>query len=107
MDACLKHSDQECLSEKLNHDANKIMGQKIQAVKGMNDLLPVEQRDFKLTSAFWQAFEETVARWAKRYAYQQIRTPILEQTKLFVRSIGEETDVVGKEMYTFPIPTIR
>ncbi len=77
------------------------MGQKIQAVKGMNDLLPVEQRDFKLTSAFWQAFEETVARWAKRYAYQQIRTPILEQTKLFVRSIGEETDVVGKEMYTF------
>ena len=101
MDACLKHSDQECLSEKLNHDVNKIMGQKIQAVKGMNDLLPVEQRDFKLTSAFWQAFEETVARWAKRYAYQQIRTPILEQTKLFVRSIGEETDVVGKEMYTF------
>jgi len=67
----------------------------------MNDLLPVEQRDFKLTSAFWQAFEETVARCTKRYAYQQIRTPILEQTGLFVRSIGEETDVVGKEMYTF------
>ncbi|WP_373741010.1 histidine--tRNA ligase [Neisseria sp.] len=77
------------------------MAQKIQAVKGMNDLLPVEQKDFKLTAAFWQAFEDTVNRWTKRYGYRQIRTPIVEQTGLFVRSIGEETDVVGKEMYTF------
>lgn len=77
------------------------MAQKIQAVKGMNDLLPIEQKDFKLTSTFWQAFEETVTRWTRRYGYQQIRTPIVEQTGLFVRSIGEETDVVGKEMYTF------
>lgn len=77
------------------------MGQKIQAVKGMNDLLPVEQKDFKLTAAFWQAFEDAVTRWARRYGYNQIRTPVLEQTGLFVRSIGEETDVVGKEMYTF------
>ena len=77
------------------------MGQKIQAVKGMNDLLPVEQKDFKLTAAFWQAFEEVIVRWTRRFAYQQIRTPIVEQTGLFVRSIGEETDVVGKEMYTF------
>ncbi|QMT33035.1 histidine--tRNA ligase [Conchiformibius steedae DSM 2580] len=77
------------------------MSQKIQAVKGMNDLLPVEQKDFKLTAAFWQAFENTVQKWAKRYGYRQIRTPIVEQTGLFVRSIGEETDVVGKEMYTF------
>ncbi|MDO5069491.1 MAG: histidine--tRNA ligase [Neisseria zoodegmatis] len=77
------------------------MGQKIQAVKGMNDLLPVEQKDFQLTAPLWQAFEETVARWARRFGYQQIRTPIVEQTGLFVRSIGEETDVVGKEMYTF------
>ncbi|EGZ44910.1 histidine--tRNA ligase [Neisseria wadsworthii] len=77
------------------------MGNKIQAVKGMNDLLPVEQKDFKLTSAFWQAFEEVIVRWTKRFGYKQIRTPILEQTGLFVRSIGEETDVVGKEMYTF------
>lgn len=67
----------------------------------MNDLLPVEQKDFKLTAAFWQAFEDTVGRWARAYGYQQIRTPIVEQTGLFVRSIGEETDVVGKEMYTF------
>lgn len=77
------------------------MGQKIQAVKGMNDLLPVEQKDFKLTAAFWQAFEEVIVRWTRRFAYQQISTPIVEQTGLFVRSIGEETDVVGKEMYTF------
>ena len=77
------------------------MGQKIQAVKGMNDLLPAEQKDFKLSSAFWQAFEDTVTLWTRRFGYSQIRTPIVEQTGLFVRSIGEETDVVGKEMYTF------
>jgi histidyl-tRNA synthetase len=78
------------------------MGQKIQAVKGMNDLLPVAQKDFKLTAALWQAFEDVVASWTRSYGYRQIRTPIVEQTGLFVRSIGEETDVVGKEMYTFP-----
>lgn len=77
------------------------MAQKIQSVKGMNDLLPVGQKDFKLTAVFWQAFEDTVNRWTRAYGYQQIRTPIVEQTGLFVRSIGEETDVVGKEMYTF------
>lgn len=77
------------------------MAQKIQSVKGMNDLLPVEQKDFKLTAPFWQAFEETITRWTRRFGYHQIRTPIVEQTSLFVRSIGEETDVVGKEMYTF------
>ena len=77
------------------------MGQKIQSVKGMNDLLPVEQKDFKLTSAHWQAFENIVQKWTNRFGYSQIRTPIVEQTGLFVRSIGEETDVVGKEMYTF------
>lgn len=77
------------------------MGKKIQAVKGMNDLLPVEQKDFKLTSSFWQAFEDLIGSWMHRFGYQQIRTPLVEQTGLFVRSIGEETDVVGKEMYTF------
>ena len=63
--------------------------------------MPVEQKDFKLTAAFWQAFEDVVGSWTRAYGYQQIRTPIVEQTGLFVRSIGEETDVVGKEMYTF------
>ena len=74
------------------------MGQKIQSVKGMNDLLPVEQKDFKLTAAHWQAFENIIQKWTQRFGYSQIRTPIVEQTGLFVRSIGEETDVVGKEM---------
>lgn len=77
------------------------MGQKIQAVKGMNDLLSVVQKDFKLTSALWQAFEDVIVAWTRSFGYSQIRTPIVEQTGLFVRSIGEETDVVGKEMYTF------
>ena len=77
------------------------MGHKIQSVKGMNDLLPIEQKDFKLTAAYWQAFENAVQAWTRRFGYAQIRTPIVEQTGLFVRSIGEETDVVGKEMYTF------
>lgn len=77
------------------------MKQKIQSVKGMNDILPITQKDFKLTSQQWQAFEQTISEWAQRFGYQQIRTPIVEQTNLFVRSIGEETDVVGKEMYTF------
>lgn len=77
------------------------MTQKIQSVKGMNDLLPVEQKDFKLTAAYWQAFENQIQKWTRKFGYSQIRTPIVEQTGLFVRSIGEETDVVGKEMYTF------
>jgi histidyl-tRNA synthetase len=77
------------------------MGKKVQAVKGMNDLLPVVQKDWPITSAFWLAFEQKISTWAEQYAYQFIRTPIIEPTGLFVRSIGEETDVVGKEMYTF------
>lgn len=77
------------------------MSQKIQSVKGMNDILPITQKDFKLSTKEWQAFEDTIHQWTQRFGYQQIRTPIVEQTSLFVRSIGEETDVVGKEMYTF------
>lgn len=77
------------------------MSKKIQAVKGMNDLLPVVQKDWPISSAYWLAFEQVVYEWAQQYAYQFIRTPIIEPTGLFVRSIGEETDVVGKEMYTF------
>ena len=42
------------------------MTQKIQSVKGMNDLLPVEQKDFKLTAAYWQAFENTIQQWTRR-----------------------------------------
>ncbi|MGQ4879188.1 histidine--tRNA ligase [Billgrantia sp. LNSP4103-1] len=67
---------------------------KIQAIRGMNDLLPGQ-------SALWQYFEGTVQALMRRYGYAEIRTPIVEQTALFARSIGEVTDIVEKEMYTF------
>lgn len=67
---------------------------KIKAIRGMNDILPAE-------TATWQYLEETVLRVLKSYGYQQIRMPIVEQTDLFKRSIGEVTDIVEKEMYTF------
>jgi histidyl-tRNA synthetase len=66
----------------------------IQAVRGMNDILPAEVH-------LWQFLEETVYQWLRAYGYSEIRMPILERTDLFVRSIGEVTDIVEKEMYTF------
>ncbi len=66
----------------------------VQGVRGMNDVLPVDAHR-------WAFFEETVRRWVQAYGYQAIRMPILERTELFVRSIGEVTDIVEKEMYTF------
>jgi histidyl-tRNA synthetase len=70
------------------------MAEPIQAVKGMNDILPPE-------SARWEWFEDTVRRLMRRYAYQNVRTPIVEHTPLFVRGLGEVTDIVEKEMYSF------
>ncbi|PMR67926.1 histidine--tRNA ligase [Halomonas heilongjiangensis] len=70
------------------------MSKKIQAIRGMNDLLPGQ-------SAPWQYFEGQVRALMQRYGYDEIRTPIVEQTALFARSIGEVTDIVEKEMYTF------
>ncbi|WP_043529561.1 histidine--tRNA ligase [Litchfieldella xinjiangensis] len=67
---------------------------KIQAIRGMNDLLPEQ-------SPLWQYFEGQVRTLMQRYGYSEIRTPIVEQTALFARSIGEVTDIVEKEMYTF------
>ncbi|MBB3167975.1 histidine--tRNA ligase [Simiduia aestuariiviva] len=67
---------------------------KIQAIRGMNDLLPSQ-------SGRWQYLEGVVSDVLRRYHYQEIRFPILEQTELFKRSIGEVTDIVEKEMYTF------
>jgi len=66
----------------------------IQAIRGMNDILPDE-------ASLWEFFEETVRGWLRAYGYRNVRTPILEKTDLFVRSIGEVTDIVEKEMYTF------
>ena len=70
------------------------MSGKLHAVKGMNDLLTPEVET-------WQALEQKSREWMRRYGYREIRTPILEDTALFIRSVGEETDIVGKEMYTF------
>ncbi len=67
---------------------------KLVAVKGMNDILPPE-------SARWEWLEEQVRTLMARYAYANIRTPIVEPTPLFVRSLGEVTDIVEKEMYSF------
>lgn len=67
---------------------------RIQSIRGMNDLLPSD-------SPLWQHLETTVAVLLRRYGYQEIRFPILEHTELFKRSIGEVTDIVEKEMYTF------
>ena len=70
------------------------MAEKLNAVKGMNDILPPE-------SARWEWLEATVRDLMGRYAYRNVRTPILEHTALFVRGIGEVTDIVEKEMYAF------
>ena len=66
----------------------------IQAIRGMNDILPEE-------TPAWQYIEQTFQILIARYGYQEIRFPIVESTDLFKRTIGEETDIVGKEMYTF------
>lgn len=66
----------------------------IQAIRGMNDLLPN-------VTAHWQHVENTIRNLLARYGYQEIRFPILEKTELFKRSVGEVTDIVEKEMYTF------
>ena len=67
---------------------------KLAAVRGMNDLLPAH-------APLWEWFEARVTDWVRSYGYQQIRTPVLEHTDLFVRGIGEVTDIVEKEMYSF------
>ncbi|MEL6440945.1 MAG: histidine--tRNA ligase [Cyanobacteria bacterium J06621_8] len=66
----------------------------IQALRGTRDILPEEVR-------YWQFIEATVREILERAVYQEMRTPIFEETALFERGIGEATDVVGKEMYTF------
>jgi histidyl-tRNA synthetase len=70
------------------------MADALQAVKGMNDVLPGD-------SPLWQHFEDTARRVFAQYGYRNIRVPIVEPTALFVRGIGEHTDVVEKEMYSF------
>lgn len=70
------------------------MAQQIRAVKGMNDILPEEMPR-------WHRLERAFREHVERYGFAEVRTPIVEPTSLFVRSIGEATDIVEKEMYTF------
>ncbi len=70
------------------------MSTKIQAVRGMNDVLPDE-------ALWWQTFESKVEAWLARYGYRNIRMPLVEHTQLFRRAIGEVTDIVEKEMYSW------
>ncbi len=71
------------------------MSEPLKSVRGMNDLLPPE-------SDRWHAFEQGCRSVFDRYGYGEIRTPVLESTSLFARGIGDATDIVEKEMYTFP-----
>jgi histidyl-tRNA synthetase len=70
------------------------MNSKLQAIRGMEDVLPDE-------SPLWERLEEACRRVFRQYGYRNIRTPIVEPTSLFVRGIGEATDIVEKEMYVF------
>ncbi|MGL6122510.1 MAG: histidine--tRNA ligase [Shewanella sp.] len=70
------------------------MAKQIQAIRGMNDILPTQ-------SPLWQKVEAILRSSVSAYGYSEIRTPIVENTDLFKRSIGEVTDIVEKEMYTF------
>ncbi|HMT92955.1 histidine--tRNA ligase [uncultured Thiothrix sp.] len=70
------------------------MAKTIQSIRGMHDILPEQ-------SAAWQYLESTVRQLLARYSYREIRTPIVEVTELFKRAVGEVTDIVEKEMYTF------
>jgi histidyl-tRNA synthetase len=70
------------------------MTKQFQAIRGMNDILPAE-------SAHWQLLESITREVLSAYDYQEIRLPLIEKTELFARSIGEVTDIVEKEMYTF------
>ena len=70
------------------------MPDKIHAVRGMNDVLPAK-------SPLWELLEDAVREVFRQYGYSNIRTPIVERTELFVRGVGQVTDIVEKEMYSF------
>ncbi len=70
------------------------MSQTLQAVRGMNDILPTDAET-------WEYFEDIVRDWLQSYGYRPIRMPLVEPTPLFKRAIGEVTDIVEKEMYSF------
>ena len=77
-----------------SNETRKTQPARLNGVRGMNDVLPADE-------PLWRRFEEAVAGVMRGYGYCQIRTPIVEHTRLFVRGIGEVTDIVEKEMYSF------
>src|SRR6185369_13996038 len=89
------------MTAELNLPARK--AEKLLAVKGMNDILPgtVSRKEKLPTSAIWHWFDGVVREVLARYCYQYIVTPVVEPTALFVRGLGEVTDIVEKEMYSF------
>jgi histidyl-tRNA synthetase len=78
----------------LSNKGNKTVANIIQSIRGMNDILPQQ-------ACYWAYLEESLRQVANSYGYDEIRFPLLEATKLFKRTIGEVTDIVEKEMYTF------
>src|SRR5262249_23732121 len=81
-------------SGQFQRPAEADLSEVIQAVRGMNDVLPTE-------IVPWQFLEGTVRELVTSYGFQEMRVPLVEETRLFKRAIGELTDVVSKEMYTF------
>ncbi len=77
-----------------SNPTKQAQSERLSGVRGMNDVLPADE-------PLWRRFEEAVADTMRAYGYRQIRTPIVEHTRLFVRGIGEVTDIVEKEMYSF------
>ncbi|HEX4880433.1 MAG TPA: ATP phosphoribosyltransferase regulatory subunit, partial [Limnobacter sp.] len=78
-----------------SHEQSKSKKQmRLQSVKGMNDVLPVE-------GIHWENLEVMLREWLTAYGYRLIKTPVLEPTALFRRGIGEVTDIVEKEMFSF------
>jgi len=82
-------------------DSGRVAGQvesttsePVASIRGMSDILPDQ-------TLLWERFEDTVRDWLRAYGYRQLRMPLVEKTELFVRSLGEVTDIVEKEMYTF------
>ena len=67
---------------------------KFKSIRGMNDVTPKEV-------AIWQLVEKSIRSVFSSYGYEEIRLPIVEQTELFARSVGDSSDIVSKEMYTF------
>ncbi len=73
----------------------------IQKIKGTNDILPGELGEDIFVSEAWQQLETVLTETAAAYSYREVRTPLFESTELFVKGIGDATDIVQKEMFSF------